>query len=192
VNAFAALDLSFDPLRLRKNGDKEMIHRLLSITFLIALSVVSVCAQQKTDFSGTWKLNVAKSEFGMLGGPTSRTDVITHKDPSLSDSVTAEGAQGKQQYTASYTTDGKEAVNKIGEREIKSTLKWAGSNLVISSKLLYNDMDVTGEATWVLSPDGKTLTLSAHYTSAMGDADQKFVFEKQDGGAATTPAKATP
>jgi len=166
-----------------------MIHRLLSITFLIALSVVGVCAQQKTDFSGTWKLNVAKSDFGMLGGPTSRTDVITHKDPSLSNSVTAEGAQGKQQYTVSYTTDGKEAANKMGDREIKSVLKWAGSNLVISSKFVYNDMDVTGESTWVLSPDGKTLTISAHFTSAMGDADQKFVFEKQD--AAAPPAKAT-
>lgn len=170
-----------------------MIRKTALITFLLVLPLVSVFAQQKTDFSGTWKLNVAKSDFGMLGGPTSRTDVITHKDPSLSNSVTAEGAQGKQEYTVSYTTDGKEAVNKIGEREIKSTLKWAGSNLAISSKFVYNDMDVTGEATWVLSPDGKTLTISAHFTSAMGDADQKFVFEKQEAAAPSTPpAKATP
>lgn len=169
-----------------------MIRKLISITFLIALPLVSVFAQQKTDFSGTWKLNVAKSDFGPLRGPTSRTDVITHKDPALSNSVTADGAQGKQQYTVSYTTDGKEAVNKIGEREIKSTLKWVGSNLVISSKFVYNDTDVTSEVTWALSPDGKTLTISAHFTSTMGEADQKFVFEKQEGAAASTPAKASP
>src|SRR5882762_9545504 len=120
-----------------------MIRKLLSITFLLALPLITVVAQQKPDFSGTWKLNVAKSDFGVLGGPDSRTDVITHKDPSLSDSVTADGAQGKQQYTANYTTDGKEALNKIGPREVKSTLKWAGSNLAISSKFVYNDMDVT-------------------------------------------------
>jgi len=169
-----------------------MIRKLLCITFLIALPLVSGFAQQKPDFSGTWKLNVAKSDFGPLPGPESRTDVVTHKDPSLSDSVTADGAQGKQQYTVSYTTDGKEAVNKIGPREVKSTLKWAGSNLVISSKFAYNDMDVTSESTWVLSPDGKTLTISAHFTSAMGDADQKFVFGKQEAAAASTPAKTTP
>jgi hypothetical protein len=163
-----------------------MIRKLLAITFLIALPLVSAFAQ-KPDFSGTWKLNVAKTDFGVLPGPTSRTDVITHKDPSLSDSVTAEGAQGKQEYTVSYTTDGKEAVNKIGPREIKSTLKWAGSNLVISSKFLYNDAEVTSEATWALSPDGKTMTVNAHFTSTMGEADQKFVYEKQEGGA--TPAK---
>jgi len=168
-----------------------MIRKLVSVTILIALPLVSVFAQQKPDFSGTWKLNVTKSDFGPLPGPESRTDVITHKEPSLSNSVTADGAQGKQQYTVSYTTDGKEAVNKIGPREVKSTLKWTGSNLVISSKFVFNDMDVTSEATWVLSPDGKTLTINAHFTSTMGEADQKFVFEKQEGGAASTPAKAS-
>jgi hypothetical protein len=174
-----------------RNGEKMMIRKTVLITFLVALPLMSVFAQPKTDFSGTWKLNVAKSDFGMLGGPTSRTDVITHKEPSLSDSVTAEGPQGKMQYSTSYTTDGKEAVNQVGEREVKSTLKWVGSDLVFSSKLTYNDMPVTGGATWALSPDGKTLTVTAHYTSAMGDADQKFVFEKQE-AAAATPAKATP
>ncbi len=168
-----------------------MIRKLLSISFLLALPLVSVFAQQKTDYSGTWKLNVAKSDFGMLGGPTSRTDVITHKDPSLSDSVTAEGAQGKLAYILSYTTDGKEAVNKIGPREIKSTLKWAGSNLAVSSKFVYNDMDVATEAVWALSLDGKTLTISVHFTSSMGEADQKYVFEKQEGGAVPAPAKAS-
>ena len=166
-----------------------MIRRLISITFLIALPLVSVFAQQKTDYSGTWKLNVAKSEFGVLPPLESRTDVITHKEPSLSDSVTQESAEGKQQYTANYTTDGKEAVNKIGALEIKATLKWAGSSLAITSKFVYGDTDVVGESTWTLSPDGKTLTFSIHYASAMGEVDQKFVFEKQDSGA-PVPVKA--
>src|ERR1700682_1846635 len=166
-----------------------MIRNLLSITFLIALPLGSVFAQQKPDFSGTWKLNVAKSEFGALPGPESRTDVITHKEPSITNNVTADGPQGKQQYTISYTTDGKEVVNKIAPREVKSTVKWVGSSLVVNSKFVYNDMDVTGELTWVLSADGRTLTISVHYATSMGDTDQKFVFEKQEGGLAPTPAK---
>jgi hypothetical protein len=169
-----------------------MILKLISITFVIALSLVSVSAQIKPDYSGTWKLNVAKSDFGILGGPTSRTDVITHKDPSLLISATAEGAQGKQEAKINYTTDGKEAMNKIGDREIKSTLKWAGSSLVINSKFIYNDADVVGEDNWTLSADGKTLTITRHFTSSLGDADQKFVLEKQEAAAPATPAKATP
>ena len=52
-------------------------------------------------------------------------------------------------------------------------------------------MDVTTEAVWALSADGKTLTISVHFTSAMGEADQKYVFEKQEGSAAPAPAKAS-
>jgi hypothetical protein len=170
-----------------------MILRLISIAFLVALALGSVFAQQKPDFSGTWKLNVAKSDFGVLGGPTSRTDVIVHKEPSLSDRFSAEAAQGKQEGTINYTTDGKEAVNKMGDREVKSTLKWAGSSLAISSKFVYNDADVVGEENWTLSADGKTLTITRHFTSTLGDADQKFVLEKQEAAAApaapATPAK---
>jgi hypothetical protein len=165
-----------------------MNRKLIFLTFLIALSVGSVVAQQKTDFSGTWKLNLTKSEFGVLPPPESRTDVITHKDPSLSDSVTQEGAEGKQQYTANYTIDGKEATNMIGPREVKTAVKWAGSSLAMTSKFQYESADVLGDNTWTLSADGKTLTMSIHYTSSIGDADQKFVFDKQDGGAATAPA----
>jgi len=164
-----------------------MILKLISITFLIALTVVGVSAQQTPDFSGTWKLHVDKSDFGILPGPTSRTDVIVHKDPALSISFSAEGAQGKQEGKLTYTTDGKEAVNKMGEREMKSTLKWAGSSLVLSSKFVFNGTDATGEGNWTLSPDGKTLTINQHYASSLGEADQKIVFEKQEPAAPATP-----
>ena len=162
--------------------------RLISLVILFTLTAVAVAAQQKTpDFSGNWKLNVSKSDFGVLGAPTSRTDVITHKEPAITDEVSAEGAQGKQQYTIKYTTDGKEVTNQINGRDVKSTLKWDGPSLVITSSLMFNDNPVDVRATWVLSADGKTLTISAHYASAMGETDQKLVLEKQE--PAAVPAK---
>lgn len=171
-----------------KNGEGQMIRKLISIGFLIALAGVSAFAQEKQpNFSGTWKMNVSKSDFGVLGGPDSRTDVITHKDLAITDEVTAEGAQGKQQYTVKYTTDGKECINQINGREVKSTLKWDGKTLVITSHLVFNDNDVDARGTWSLSEDGKTLTIAVHYASAMGETDQKFLLEKQE--PAATPAK---
>ena len=160
-----------------------MIRKLLSITFLLALPLVTVVAQQKPDFSGTWKLNLAKSEFGVLPPPESRTEVITHKDPTLADAVTQEGAEGKQQYTANYTTDGKEVVNMIGPREVRATIKWVGNSLAMTAKFQYEGADVVGDNTWTLSADGKTLTMSIHYSSSIGEADQKFVYDKQEAGA---------
>src|SRR5262249_20211365 len=134
--------------------------------------------------TGTWQLNVAKSDFGVLGGPTSRSDVITHKDPAISSHVSADGPQGKFDYTSNYSTDGKETINKFAERESKSTAKWEGNNLVVHSKFNFNDMDVDAIATWMLSADGKTLTIGVHLSSAMGEADQKLIFDKQEAGAA--------
>src|SRR5450432_1329123 len=163
-----------------------MILKLTAATFLLAILALTAFAQQKTDFSGTWKLNVSKSDFGPLGGPTARTDVITHKEPSIADAVSAESEQGKLDYTVNYSTDGKETTNHVADRESKSTAKWEGNNLVIHSKFNFNDVAVDAVATWTLSADGKTLTVSVHLSSSMGEADQKLTYEKQETAA---PAK---
>ncbi len=170
--------------------------RKIFITLSIALLATGAgFAQAKPDFSGTWKLNVEKSDFGPLPAPTSRMDVIQHADPSLKDSVTAEAAQGKQNYAATYTTDGKEVTNKMGPREMKSIVTWDAATLVMNSKTNFNDNEVTIKSVWSLSADGKTLTQNIHFISPMGEADQKQIFEKQDGEATTAsvaPASITP
>lgn len=159
-----------------------------------ALSVTafatSMLAQTKPNFSGTWKLNVAKSDFGPLPAPDSRTDVITHNEPTIKIDVDQKGGQGDFAGTINYTTDGKEATNSMGPREIKSTLAWEGSNLAVNSKLMYNDAEITIKNVWTLSEDGKTLTQNAHIVSPMGELDTKLISDKVDAGAVT--AKATP
>ncbi len=45
----------------------------------------------KPNYSGTWKLNAAKSDFGPIPGPDSRTDVIEHNDPALKVSTSQDG-----------------------------------------------------------------------------------------------------
>jgi hypothetical protein len=157
--------------------------------FLFAASVV---AQSKPNFSGTWKLNTSKSDFGPLPAPTSRVDVIEHNDPSLKDAVTADTPQGKQNFTSTYTTDGKEAVNKRGPTEAKSTLTWDGPKLVMNTKLNANDQEITIKAVWSLSADGQTLTQNVHLSAQMGEADQVQIFEKQSGDAAPSSAASAP
>jgi hypothetical protein len=50
--------------------------RLFSLA-LLTLAFGLVQAQAKTDFSGTWKLNASKSDFGPMPPPDTRTDKIT-------------------------------------------------------------------------------------------------------------------
>ncbi|MGI8745003.1 MAG: hypothetical protein ACR2NN_21020 [Bryobacteraceae bacterium] len=168
-----------------------MVRRLIVGACLTVLIAGASFAQSKPDFSGTWKLNVEKSDFGPLPAPTSRIDVIQHSDPVLKDSVTADTAQGKQEYIANYTTDGKEALNKLGPLQVKSTLTWEGNNLVVNSKATVNENDIAIKSVWSLSADGKTISQMVHLTSPMGEADQKWILEKQDGAAATSAASST-
>jgi hypothetical protein len=167
-----------------------MLQKTLVAALTVTAFAASLAAQTKTNYSGTWKLNVAKSDFGPIPGPDSQTNVIEHNDPVLKVNANVEGAQGKQTASLLYTTDGKEVMNKQGPREIKSTAVWDGRNVVINSKFNLNDSEVTIKSVWTLSADGKTLTENRHLAAQMGEADQTMVFEKQEGGAvtATIPA----
>ena len=157
----------------------RQVARLFSLTFLtLALGLIQ--AQAKSDFSGTWKLNTGKSDFGPIPAPDSLTETITHQDPSLKLNVATKGGmQGDMTYDVSYTTDGKECVNKVGDNELKSTLNWDGNALAVDTKGTFSGNDITLKDRWALSDDGKTLTITRHVTSAMGEADMKEVFEKQ-------------
>src|SRR5260370_27983283 len=165
-----------------------MPRKILIAVFTLTAFAAALAAQSKPNFSGTWKLNLSKSDFGPLPAPSSRTDVIEHADPALKISTTAETQQGKQSTTANFTTDGKEVMNKQGPRDIKSTVTWEGTNLVVNSKFSFNDNDVTIKSVWTLSDDAKTLTLNAHLAAQMGEADRTMVFEKQDASAANPAA----
>jgi hypothetical protein len=164
---------------MRSSITTRQATRLFSLA-LLTLALGFVQAQAKTDFTGTWKLNAAKSDFGPIPPPDSVTMKIAHQEPSIKSNVaTTGGPNGDMAYDVSYTTDGKECVNHMGENELKSTLKWDGDDLAIDSKGSFGGADFTAKGRWNLSGDGKTLTITQHYTSTMGEADVKEVFEKQ-------------
>src|SRR5271155_977288 len=158
-----------------------------------ALAVASIAstgfAQGKPDFSGTWKLNVAKSEFGPVPGPSAQTDVIEQSGQTIKIGVNAETDMGKLQYTQTLTTDGREVTiapdapgaHPNPEVTLQSvSAAWNGSTLDVSQKLTYGSDPVTGVSHYTLSADGKVLTISSDYVSPMGDATRVFVFEKPD------------
>jgi hypothetical protein len=133
----------------------------------------------KPNFTGVWKLNTAKSDFGPIPGPESETDTIDHNDPNLKLGVDQQGTQGKRKYELAILINGKEETHKIGENEVKTTSQWEGNALIVLTKLMFQDNEVLVKAAYTLSPDGKTVTNNTHFSSPMGEADQKLIFEKQ-------------
>lgn len=152
-----------------------------------ALFATSAFAQTTPDFSGSWKLNVAKSDFGPLPPPETRTDVITQSATQLKDAVSSSGPDGKMDLNLTYNLDGSETLNQFRGADVKSTAKWSGSSLAVDSTLKYQEQDIGLKTNWTLSADGKTLTMATHVTSPMGEADQTLILDKQDGSAPPAP-----
>jgi hypothetical protein len=154
-----------------------MHHRLLATAVLCALSAA---AQSRPDFSGSWKLNPAKSDFGSMPGVDSRTDLITQTADTLTDKVSAQTEGGPLDLNLTYKLDGTPTVNQFQGNDVKSKAQWDGSTLVVDSQFSFNDSDIQFESRWTLSPDGKTLTMATHINSPMGESDQKYVLDKQE------------
>lgn len=146
---------------------------------LLTLAVGLVQAQAKSDFSGTWKANIAKSDFGPAPPPDSMVQKIVHEDPSLKINVVQTGGTGDMTYDMDYTTDGKECVNHPGGNEFKSTLKWEGDDLVADTKGSWDGNDFAAKDRFTVADGGKTMTIQRHISMSMGEFDMKLVFEKQ-------------
>ena len=151
----------------------------LSSVALLAAGLGLLSAQARPNFTGAWRLNLAKSDFGAIPAPDTRTDKINHQDPDLKDSYTQSGPMGDVAAEIKYSTDGSQTTSIVRGNEIRCTARWEGEDLVIAGKTSFNGANVTLADRWSLSADSKTLTIQRHVSSPIGETDQKLVLEKQ-------------
>jgi len=151
----------------------------LLVKVAMAAVLVAGLAMAKPNFSGTWKLNAGKSDFGQFPGPSAMTQTVTHEDPSLKSATKMSTDNGDREMTSTYSTDGQETKNAFGPNEMKSVAKWVGEVLEIETKGSFGDAEVTISDAWALSADGKVLTVKRKFKSSMGEMEQKMVLEKQ-------------
>jgi hypothetical protein len=150
-----------------------------ALAILAALASMALAAD-KPNFSGDWKLNAAKSNFGALPAPTTYTRKVTHAEPSVTIEDTQTGSPlGDQHDTRTYTTDGKEVAYQANGADVKAAMTWDGDALQINSKASIQGMDIQIKDKVSLSEEGKTMTDSVHVASPQGDLELTLVFEKQ-------------
>ena len=161
----------------------------LARTGIIAAAVLSVAtmafAQAKPDFSGTWTPDQSAAPAGGggcgQGGGGGRgggmMGPMTVKQ--TADTLTIQRTMGENTQTTTYKLDGTESENKMmgrGGQEMvsKSTAKWDGSKLVISTTRTGQDgSPMTTTQTWSL--EGGNLTIES---PGRDGAVQKRVFKK--------------
>ena len=146
---------------------------------LLAVAVAALAQDGKPNFSGTWELQLDKSDFGPLPGPQSQTTMIEHKDPKLKITVNAKTAQGEQSSLRNLTTDGQENTNEVSGRTWKSKTRWEEKELVTETSFEVQGNKVQIKDRWKLSDDGKGMTIDRTLSSEMGEAVQKLVFAKK-------------
>lgn len=153
-----------------------------AVRFALILILSSVlCASYmaaKPNFTGEWKMNAAKCDFGPMPAPTKYEQKIVHNDPELKISMVLAGDFGEFASDSTYTTDGKECPNTSPMGPSKSTANWEGDTLVIVTKMDFQGNEVTMTNKYSLSEDGKTLTVLGHFSSSQGEGDNKIVMDK--------------
>jgi hypothetical protein len=165
-----------------------MIRNLFLTLIAVAAFAAASHAQAKPDYSGTWKLDISKSQFTEYGVPRARTDVIAQDGDKFTQKVVSTSDQGTANYTLTFTADGKPvdikgdspAANQGMLTAQKISAAWQDGVLVVTEDMTYQGQYYfTSTLTYVLSQDGKTLTITSHSATEAGDIVTKHVFAKQ-------------
>jgi len=154
-----------------------MVRRYMLLAAAVCLLAVTP-AMAKTDFSGTWKIVLDKSDFGPMPPPEKVEQIVEHKENDLKVNVTQAGQQGEIKLELNYSTE-KETTNTFRNAPMKSTAKWDGDKLVVVSKIEFQGNEIVIQETWSLEEEGRTLVMDRKLNTPQGDLEMKHVFSKQ-------------
>jgi hypothetical protein len=163
------------------------MRRKLSAAFatlaLVTVGTISVGA--KANFTGTWVLDVGKSE-GIWPG-TEQTLTVSQTDDRIEIELKAKTPQGERTTKDAYTADGREVEfappGAVGKG--KRTAKWSADGGSFEINELYDVPTPEGADTmkgwrrWSLSADGRQLFVEQRVQTPLGLSMTKRVFVKQ-------------
>jgi len=141
--------------------------------------IAGLALAQKPDYSGEYKLNAEKSDFGRLTKPTAFTRKIEHKEPNIHVISTFTGPNGDVVTDVKYTTDGKPTVNVVRGAEIRGEMTWEGDGLLLTTTRTVNGKELVTKEHWQLFEHGKVLSTLSHTAMPDGDMAILMVMDKQ-------------
>ncbi len=150
---------------------------LKALTFLISLftSVALFATSAPVNFSGTWKLNRAKTDASPANTPKKMSMKIEQSGNDMSIWYYVTDGLADHDWGSTYTLDGKVNHNSWNGIDVKTSQEWVGKSLVFNVRRGTTQY----KETWSLSEDGKTLTISRHTIFARSDLTETFVYDKQ-------------
>lgn len=160
------------------------MRRLLLCTLAILFATPAASAQTP-DFSGTWKINLIKSDAAPAGRGGQQMDMsgLTLVITQTAEAFTIVQSGMGPERTMTYYLDGRESVNAAMRGEMKSTSRWDGGDLVTDGSATMETPNgartITTHEVRSLSKDGKTMTVTTTTDSPMGKRTSTRVFDRQ-------------
>jgi hypothetical protein len=169
------------------------MRRTFLLTAALAFAIATqTLAQAKPDFSGTWTLDLDKSESGGSSGdgpsaarpgrgqgfPLDALFVVRQTASELS----IDQQVGGKSTVMTFKLDGSESINTgMRGRELKSKARWDGNRLVVESTQRLSTPDgersLDTKEVRSLAPDG-TMVVERTTVTPRGTRTQKLVFKK--------------
>lgn len=142
--------------------------------FAAVTAAIAVHAQPGSGFSGTWKLNPARSEIGVLPSPPDPILKVEQSGQALN--LASAATQTGAPTISELPLDGKQRQRKVGTSVLSTTTKWEGSallvNTVVSGPQNYSIME-----RWRRSRDGNVLTITRTIVRISGESESTLVYE---------------
>ena len=158
--------------------------RKMRVTWWAGLLLLALTAAAQTkltpNFSGYWKLNPEKSDFGGAPAPDSAGYVIRHTGAKLAFDYIQELRTSRVE----ITTDGQERMTDSNdEAEVWTRAFWDGPVLVFEARQkarpAHPASGIRWTSRWKLSPDGKTFTIERRITAREGQLNQTLIFNRE-------------
>jgi hypothetical protein len=154
--------------------------RLRLIIICLFLTVLSFAATPP-NFSGIWKMDPGKSEWGPQTPPNSVEYVIRHLGAKISFNYTQDGNTSR----VDITPDNEERITSTTEENATWTRAyWSGNVLVLEARerKRFGTQANSGPSwtsRWSLSPDGQEFIIDRTLRSGGEEAVQHIVFARQ-------------
>ncbi len=150
--------------------------------FLIPMLLIAALgfAADTPNFSGIWKMDLSRSDFGPQTPPQSAEYVVRHVGATVSFNYTQDGKTSR----FDLTPDNEERITSTtAETAVWTRSYWSGNVLVIESRERQRfggkGAGLGWSSRWSLSPDGKELLIERKIHTPDGDIDQHVVCVKQ-------------
>ena len=113
-------------------------------THATAQAAPAPATSAKPDFNGTWKVNLAKSQYSPAPAPSSETTTLTLAGDDLTIAFDSADENGKQHFTHTLKIGGPEVTFPTAGSQsplviLSSKAEWKDSSIVVTDKISFKE-----------------------------------------------------